>query len=645
MRSIVFVALPLLVGLGCTGAGDGEGTDGPARPVRDDTGREGTPDIAVDPVALDLGATTPGGVLLGSFALTNSGNAPLDASLALADDAGVFAIDTRAVTLAPGDARTVNARFGADALGAYTATVAITSDDPDEGLVIVTLTAAASGAIDVDGDGYAPDDGDCDDGDAAVGPGAPELGWNGRDDDCDGATDEQAAAAEAAWTVIGPGAGDGIGGALEIGADLDRDGADELLIGAAGLDHGSRNADVGALAFASAADAAPRAALHASTLELFGDSRDDALGQAFVVLDERDGDGGVLLAVSAPLDDANGADDGSVYLLDVAGLTGAYTASARARGELRGVSSNAHVGAALAAGDVDGDGVLELAASGPDAQGGRGTVYLAAPDEELVEGGHVDADELDVAVTGVASGDALGTALALGDLGGDGYADLVACAPGADDAGAGAGTCWVIGGGAGEDRDDSRGAPVDTVADAAIVGAAARDALGASPRAIAIGDVDGDGRAELVLGAPGHDGGAADGGAVWVYAGADLDGAVSPASATWSLVGDGALGAAVRLGDVTGDGAVDLLAGATTAGGGAGAVYVFAGGGAPGAYTLPGAAAASWTGEAAGDAFGAAISGVWDLDDDGRAELAVAAPGSDVGATDAGTVYVLPVAR
>ena len=45
---------------------------------------------------------------------------------------------------------------------------------------------------DADGDGFTVGDGDCDDGDAAVNPGATEL-CNGVDDDCDGDVDEEAA--------------------------------------------------------------------------------------------------------------------------------------------------------------------------------------------------------------------------------------------------------------------------------------------------------------------------------------------------------------------------------------------------------------------------------------------------------------------
>ncbi len=43
--------------------------------------------------------------------------------------------------------------------------------------------------VDDDGDGYAESDGDCDDGDPGVHPGAEEVA-NGEDDDCDGEVDE-----------------------------------------------------------------------------------------------------------------------------------------------------------------------------------------------------------------------------------------------------------------------------------------------------------------------------------------------------------------------------------------------------------------------------------------------------------------------
>ncbi len=49
----------------------------------------------------------------------------------------------------------------------------------------------ANPSFDLDGDGLGPCDGDCDDGDASVGPGSTEDCTNGRDDDCDGLVDAE----------------------------------------------------------------------------------------------------------------------------------------------------------------------------------------------------------------------------------------------------------------------------------------------------------------------------------------------------------------------------------------------------------------------------------------------------------------------
>jgi hypothetical protein len=195
-------------------------------------------------------------------------------------------------------------------------------------------------------------------------------------------------------------------------------------------------------------------------------------------------------------------------------------------------------------------------------------------------------------------------------------------------------------------RDSSssvRGSTVSSVDSAVVTGSAASDQVGLTPQSLSIGDIDDDGIIDLAVGVPGYDGASTDGGGVWIYLGGALAGAETVSTAHQVVNGDGALGTAVNMtSDVTRDGVADLLAGATTAGGGYGVVYLFEGGLSSGTWTLPDDQYASWIGEASGDTFGVAISGLQDLDGDGRQDFAVSASGNDDTASAAGKVYVIP---
>ena len=257
-----------------------------------------------------------------------------------------------------------------------------------------------------------------------------------------------------------------------------------------------------------------------------------------------------------------------------------------------------------------------------------------------------------------------GAALAAGDFDGDGADDLAAGAPGhavVTSAGAqrAAGRVWVYPGAAGTGISAARRAVFDQQTAGVVGSAEAGDQFGA---ALAAGDFDGNGRDDLAVGVPAEDvDGVADAGAVHVLRG--RAGGLSGYGQLWHqdvsgvpgrvLDGKGSgtpdhFGAALATGDFTGDGCADLAVGTpsdpvpsratTEATAGAteadGSVTVLKGSGT--GLTTSGvqywhADVAGVPGVAEADGFGAAL-GTGDFDGNRRADLAVGVPREQVGA-------------
>ncbi|MCK6502267.1 hypothetical protein L6R53_02505 [Myxococcota bacterium] len=355
-----------------------------------------------------------------------------------------------------------------------------------------------------------------------------------------------------AWALAGAWVGraedDAAGAALVVG-DLDGDGLADLAVGSRRADTGGEDAGLVDLLFGPLTGDGSLALADATWA---GAQAGDFAGGALALVDT-DGLGGRGLLVGAgQVDGPAGVDCGGAWLLALplaAGVLDEVTPMAR----ITGPAPGALAGTALAAGDLDGDGLAEVVLGAFGWEGFAGGAWVA---EGPVQG----EVSLEVAprawLLGEASFDLAGQAVAIGDLDGDGAGELVVSVPGQDGAGslggAEAGVVLVF--------PDPRGALSAAEAAGALWGTSyARAGWDLS----AAGDLDDDGHGDLVVGAPGEEDAA--GGAWLVSGPVEGVRALDPSRdlrAAGAPVGAGLGDAVAGPGDLTGDGRPDLLLGA-----------------------------------------------------------------------------------
>jgi len=480
-----------------------------------------------------------------------------------------------------------------------------------------------------DGEYRAPLLGDCDDDLLDVNPGAEEVCFDGVDNNCDGvgcrlSGDWSSGEAD----LIATGATGGRAGErVAFVGDLDADGDTEA--GMAAPDAGT-----GGMVYVLQGPTLGAVGLDFDAHGRFdGASTNDHAGRGLSGLPDVDGDGNPELVVGAPGADDGASDGGAVYLVygpatGASGLDGADVVLVDDRSYQYAARSVAGVA------DFTGDAIPDLiiGASGDDTAGNQAGVAL------VVAGPFADGAIGDLAVAellGSAAGDQAGRELAaVGDIDGDGLTDIAVGASFNDDGGSNAGAVYVVLGGAtgssslddadgaliGRDATDLAGHAVAAAGDVdgdgtpdLLIGADGRDSTGEDAGAVYVvlgpvagvnplrdeiellgeaegdaagaavataGDLDHDGRDEIIIGAPGSDRSVVDGGAAYIVYGPPASG-LDLGSADLVISGeDGALGSSVAGGaDYDGDGEPDIMLGAPDADGAAGQVMIFLGGG------------------------------------------------------------------
>jgi len=246
----------------------------------------------------------------------------------------------------------------------------------------------------------------------------------------------------------------------------------------------------------------------AYTWRIWSDSANDEAGSALATIGDVDGDGNADLLIGVPGDSDKASGAGSAALL-LGPIDSDGTLLALATLPFWGTSASSAAGSAVAsAGDTNGDGYDDLLIGGPGTSSGAGKAWLVLGDETSSLPFSVLATDADAILSG-ASGDEAGTSVSGDfDINGDGKSEILIGGPGAD---SDAGVAWMLYGPV------SGTLSLSTDADVTISGGAADDALGSAVSGL--GDTNGDGYDDLVLGAPGVDSGSTtDAGAAYLFA-------------------------------------------------------------------------------------------------------------------------------
>ena len=398
--------------------------------------------------------------------------------------------------------------------------------------------------------------------------------------------------------------GAGLGAAVVGAGDVNGDGFSDMALGAPFFDSGQTN-EGGVFVFHGGT------VIDTTVDRIVEKNVAGALFGSAIASGDSNGDGYSDLAIGVPLEADYAINEFGKVWITIGSATGLGAEDYPVRG-LSSTTTAGRFGSSLAFVDYNADGYPELFVGAPEESGGAGRP--AQGFTYMVRSGVRLSTAVDDTLDGTQAGAQLGHAIAAGDFNRDGLGDLAVGLPNYDTGSQNVGRVELYFGAAGG---------FNATPDAILDGSTAQARFG---RAVAIGDFNGDGYGDLAVGAPAQ---TASGGEVHLFYGGP--GAFNTTVArVLSIAQLGAFYGEVvaNVGDLNGDGIADLGVGAPLAdiGGAvdAGVAYLYLGTGA-GIGSLP---VTEFQGTASGQQMGWSIVGAGDVNGDGLGDMAIGARGN-----------------